>query len=98
MSSAATLGVITGVVIFALGVVDGIRYPVARAAMAWMYAVLCLGVLVVALSILDGGALVGPGVFFVVLLAGTLLVMVFVPAVGGAALGAAVRLLTTKLG
>ena len=60
--------------------------------------VLCLGVLVVGLSIIEGGALVGLGVFSVVLLAGTLLVMVFVPAVGGAALGAGLRLLTTKLG
>jgi len=98
MSSAAVLGVTTAVVVFGIGVVDGIRYPLARAAAAWMYAALCLGVLVVGLSILDGGALGGPGVFFVVLLAGTLLVMVCVPAVGGAALGAGIRLLTTKLG
>jgi hypothetical protein len=98
MGGAVTLGVITAVVIFVWGFVDGVRGPFVRAVMAWMHVVLCLGVLIVGLSILEGGALGGLGAFAVLLLAGTLLVVVFAPAVGAAALGAGLRLLTTKLG
>jgi hypothetical protein len=63
-----------------------------------MSALLCLVVVpAVVLPILEGQALGGPGLFSVVLLGGFLLIMVLVPAVLGAVLGAGLRVLTHKV-
>jgi hypothetical protein len=98
MSGVAVLFVLTATAIFVWGVVDGIRGPVGRAAVTWMSALLCLVVVpAVVLPILEGQALGGPGLFSVVLLGGFLLIMVLVPAVLGAVLGAGLRVLTRKV-
>jgi hypothetical protein len=97
MSGVAVLFVLTAVVIFVWGVIDGTRGPVARAAVTWMSALLCLAVPVVVLLLTGGQTLGGPGLFSVVLLGGVLLFMVLVPALLGAVLGAGLRVLAQKV-
>jgi len=97
MSGVAVLFVLTAVVVFVLGVIDGTRGPVTRAAVTWMSALLCLAVPVVVLLLTGGQALGGPGLFSVVLLGGVLLFMVLLPALLGAVLGAGLRVLIQKV-
>jgi len=98
MSGVAVLFVLTAGVVFVWGGVDGIRGPVGRAAVTWMSALLCLVVVpVVVLPIMEGQAFGGPGLFSIVLLGGVLLLMVLVPAVLGAVLGAGLRVFTQRV-
>lgn len=97
MTGLAVLAVITVPVVFAWGVVDGVRGSVPRATGTWLTTVLCLALVPVVWSaVVERGGPGGLDLFFFMLVGGLLLFVVLLPALIGAVLGAGLRRVTQR--